>query len=462
MSGARALETSGERWQTHHRRANSKWENDMKEVTIRLLTDWEADGNKYEEGEFLNVSETLAAELVEHKTAKQQTPEEYRDWKADQEIALAAQQRMKDISKVTKVHDRKLDDPKGGFKSFSQFAQSIHKAGPGGQHADETLKDWTKTVKTYAVEYDDSQGGYLVPEEFRAQLLQTSIEASIIRQRAQFVPMATNTIGFPAINVSSHASSLFGGIVLYRPGEAEQKDESKPIYAKIQLTLHKLVGLLYASDELLEDSPISLEPLFTRLFGEAIAWQEDHDFMWGTCVNQPLGFMAAGCLVAQAIEAAQPNTTIVYENIVNMWSRLHPRSRGNAVWLCNTDCLPQLYAMGLAVGVGGGPVFMPPGGVSASPYASLMGRPLIDTEKCETLGTLGDIVLCDFSQYLIGGKNSSGAPAVASSIHLKFDYDVTAFRFVLRYDGQPWWVSALTPHHSTITLSPFVALAGRP
>ena len=76
----------------------------------------------------------------------------------------------------------------------------------------------------------------------------------------------------------------------------------------------------------------------------------------------------------------------------------------------------------------------------------------------QTLGTQGDIGLADFSQYLIGDK---GGIKVATSIHLRFDYDETAFRFVLRYDGQPWWLSALTPRRGTSTLSPFVVLAVR-
>jgi hypothetical protein len=50
----------------------------------------------------------------------------------------------------------------------------------------------------------------------------------------------------------------------------------------------------------------------------------------------------------------------------------------------------------------------------------------------------------------------------ASSIHLRFDYDQTAFRFVFRIDGQPWWPTAATPLYATSdTLSPFVTLAER-
>ena len=39
--------------------------------------------------------------------------------------------------------------------------------------------------------------------------------------------------------------------------------------------------------------------------------------------------------------------------------------------------------------------------------------------------------------------------------------DETAFRFILRVDGQPLWNSAVTPANGTNTISPFISLATR-
>ena len=185
----------------------------------------------------------------------------------------------------------------------------------------------------------------------------------------------------------------------------------------------------------------------------------------GTGANMALGaFNAANpSLIPQAIEPAQAINTIMSENIVNMWSRLHPRSQNKSVWIANPECFPQLATMSLAVGVGGIPIWMPAGGLSGMPYQTLMGRPLLYSEKMQALSTQGDIGLADFSQYLTGGKTGpDGGVQTATSIHLRFDYDEVAFRFVLRNDGQPWWLSALTPRRGAATLSPFVVLAGRP
>jgi HK97 family phage major capsid protein len=141
-----------------------------------------------------------------------------------------------------------------------------------------------------------------------------------------------------------------------------------------------------------------------------------------------------------------------------MYARMYDKT--NAIWMANDDTFQQLASMSLSVGTGGVPVWLPANGASGKPYDTLMGKPLVWTEHCQTLGTKGDIYFVDWTQYLVGQK-SGGQVAFASSIHLKFDYDQTAFRFVFRVDGTPWWPAALTGRYSSVTLSPYVALNTR-
>ena len=130
----------------------------------------------------------------------------------------------------------------------------------------------------------------------------------------------------------------------------------------------------------------------------------------------------------------------------------------NSVWLINQNIQPQLFTMSLAVGTGGVPVYMPAGGLSGQPYGTLFGRPVIAIEQAATLGTVGDIIFADLGGYILAEK---GGIESAMSIHVKFDYDESVFRFVMRVDGQPERASALTPYKGSDTLSHFVALATR-
>jgi len=105
------------------------------------------------------------------------------------------------------------------------------------------------------------------------------------------------------------------------------------------------------------------------------------------------------------------------------------------------------------------PIYMPADDLAGIPYSTLFGRPVIPTQACATIGDKGDILFCAFSEYLVAMK--SEGIREETSIHLWFDYDVMAFRFVLRPGGQPWWAAAIDPRDGTNTLGAFVALNAR-
>jgi HK97 family phage major capsid protein len=139
-----------------------------------------------------------------------------------------------------------------------------------------------------------------------------------------------------------------------------------------------------------------------------------------------------------------------------MYSRMLPSSLARAVWVAHIDTFPELATMALAVGTGGGPIWLN-NGVEGPPM-TILGRPVIFTEKAETVGTAGDVNFVDFGYYLIGDRQIMQAE---TSPHFKFQNDQTAVRFIQRLDGRPWLESALTPLKGSNTLSPFVKIATR-
>ena len=272
-------------------------------------------------------------------------------------------------------------------------------------------------------------------------------------------PISGNANGLKlnAIDEASRASTRWGGILAYWLNEAGTKTPSTPKFRQMVWDLKKLIGLCYATDELLQDAA-ALDSFIREGFAQEFEFQVEDKVYNGLGGGVPLGIMASDCLVSVTKEAGQAADTIVLENINKMWSRMYARSRFNAVWLINQDIEPELDNMSIAVGTGGVPAYLPPGGVSETPYARLKGRPVIPVEYAATLGDKGDIMLADLSQYRGIDK---GGLQTASSIHVKFTTDETVFRFVYRFDGQPLWNSALTPYKGANTLSPFVVLNER-
>jgi HK97 family phage major capsid protein len=112
----------------------------------------------------------------------------------------------------------------------------------------------------------------------------------------------------------------------------------------------------------------------------------------------------------------------------------------------------------MTIGTAGVPLFMPPGGLSSAPYGTIFGKPVIEIEQASALGTVGDILFADLSQYLIIEKGGINA---ARSVEVRFLYDEQTFKWTMRNNGMPIWKSALTPYKGTATVSPFVALVTR-
>lgn len=373
---------------------------------------------------------------------------------------------VKELRPKIEIGDDPLDkDEKGGFKSISHFATHVAKADKsGGRNMTDELTRWLNKAAsaTSLVEGEDQYGGYLIPPEFRNELMMAVEQMNEILPRCTSVPMRSTMIKIPYVNGFDESGALvYGGIQWKWLDELATKVETRPKFGRITLELKKIAGLAYASDEILEDSPMSMENILRNGFRDGLNFALNNVFIRGTGAGQPLGILNAPCLVSVAKETGQTADTIMFENIVKMYARIHDTS--NAIWIANQNTLPQLAAMSLAVGTGGAPVWLPAGGISGSPYDTLMGKPLIWSKHCSTLGDVGDIVLADWSQYLVGQKAGQGADGkYDTSIHLKFDADQTCFRFVFRIDGQPWWPSALTPPQATNdTLSPFVVLAER-
>lgn len=344
----------------------------------------------------------------------------------------------------------------GGFDSMGSFLTSVIRAGMG-RGTDERLMG---EQRAYGMnETIPSEGGFLVAPQFSSQLLQRTYSQGILPGRCFRLPLTkSSSIRIPAVDETSRANgSRLGGIQLYWNAEAAELTKSKPKIRQMELSLKKLTGLCYLTDELLADAPM-LEAFTTKAFSDEFSFVLDDVLIRGTGAGQPLGILASNGLVTVAKETNQYAKTILYENIVNMWSRCWGKSRANAVWLINQDCEPQLSKMSLTVGTGGVPVYMPASGISGSPYATLMGRPLIPFEQCDTLGQKGDIILADFGEYLL---TDTGQIKSASSIHVRFLYDEMALRFTYRVDGQPIWNNPLTPYKGSNSLSPFVCLAER-
>ncbi len=305
-----------------------------------------------------------------------------------------------------------------------------------------------------------SDGGFLIRTDFSSEIYKRTYANGILASRCNRVPISADADGLevPYVDETSRATgSRWGGIRVYRAQEADSVTASRPKIGKWECRLEDLKGLAYATERLLRDAS-AMTAIYTEAFSNEFAFVLDEKIFAGSGAGQCMGVLNAPCTVSVAAEGAQTATTLNMKNIVKMWARCYGPSRQNAVWFYNQDVEPQFPLLTSAATSSSQVVFLPPGGLSGSQYSTLFGRPMIPLENCRTLGTVGDIVLADMSQYTLIEKDGMDAQ---QSMHVRFIYDEMTFKFRMRVNGAPKWKTALTPAQGSNTLSPFITLAAR-
>lgn len=368
--------------------------------------------------------------------------------------------KMQALSSTASAPGAALD---GHFANIGEFVQTIwHHRVSGKQRingADTAALDKNlQIVNGHSIKVPDS-GGFLVPEEYRAQLLMLSLESSVVLPRATVIPMTTTSLTFPTVDATSNASSVFGGIVVYRTEEGAEFVDSQAKFGKVKLDATKQTALAYLTNELIRESAPSVTAILEQMLPQAMGFNLDLDLLKGTGAGEPLGALHAsnpGLLVVPA-EGGQTANTIVWQNVLRMYARMLPTSIPNSVWIASPDTFVELATMALEVGTGGSAVWITD--AHGAPMLTLLGRPVVMSEKTPgVLGDQGDLNLVDFTYYLVGIRDSL---SIDTSDHVKFTSDQTTVRAIARNDGRPWLTSPITPQNGGDTLSPFLTLAAR-
>lgn len=297
-----------------------------------------------------------------------------------------------------------------------------------------------------------SDGGFMVQSDVAAGMLQNVFSGGALLNAVRKINLGENSNGVTmrAVDETSRATgSRWGGVQAYWVDEGTAPSASKPKFRKLELKLNKLAALGYATDELLADF-VAMGDVMFQAFTEEVRFLVEDSILNGTGAGQPLGILKSNALVSTT---RTTSSRVKHADVIAMWARMHSRAKANAVWLANTDVNPdldQLFFLGATNDV---PVRFVTYGDDG--VMRIKGKPVIETEYNATLGTVGDFMLVDLTQYLFIQKLLE----TASSMHVAFSTDEMAFRVTWRVDGRPAWIDKLTPFKGSNTQSPFVAIA---
>lgn len=390
-----------------------------------------------------------AAEAVEAQAATLQQPE-------------SAPRRPADVIPGPRGQE-KLDD--AGFENLGEFLHSVRFGDPrgrldslprgqgqgGGIAVPEAFRAQIMPWR-YHGEWrmdDGASGGFAVPTRFLGgDPLMITPEGAIVRPRATVIPAGEPPDGMVTVPAFAQGSKgVFGGVEVFWIGEGVEKPETDGSLREVALQPQEVAALTTVTDKLLRNWQAA-SAFISNLLRGAVLSTEDVGFLVGNGVAKPIGVLnGAGTMAVNRAVANQ----ISFADIVQMLAKLLPESVSRAMWVANQSTLPQLTTLKDAAG---NYIFIRGDAARGIPD-TLAGMPIRFTGKTPALGFKGDLMLVDFTYYLI--KDGSG-PFIAASEHVLFRQNKTVIKVFWNVDGKGWVNEPLRLDDGVTQVSPYVVL----
>lgn len=348
------------------------------------------------------------------------------------------------------------DIQRHGFQTFGAYAAAVVEASKPNASVDGRLRFFNQETN-FQRSTTGEDGGYLIPPAFMREIYQK------LRGDDALLPLTKNMtsdsdVAHMLVNEEQPGITA-GGVRAYWTGEGQDMTRTRAKLKNKMMELHEIGVLVFASNKSLRNASL-LGSLLREEAPKAITKEINTAIVNGDGVAKPRGLRQSPSKITIAKESGQTADTIRYPNIVKMYSRLSAELRNGGIWLINQECEPQLNLMEFPTTTGATavPVYLPPGGASGKPYAQLMGLPVKVIKPCAALGDEGDIILTNLETYM---TLTAGGIEEDTSMHLAFDQNLTAFRFMFSVYGDSLWQTAEQPENGSTTYSNIVTLAER-
>lgn len=271
-------------------------------------------------------------------------------------MSKAKKQRAKGIDKGVQFKDKSQNETR-------QFMKALI-----GKD-DKTLLEMHKKTTTYNYDDGGARGGYLVPDELRAEILRIAEKQyGLCRREMRYLP-------FSGPGNSRTIPTVASSVSVYWTDEAAAKTSSNPTFGLVTQTLKKLACIVPFTEELLEDSAVNITQLVAELVAEAIAKEEDTQFLYGT--GSPwTGVLNNGSVGSVALGTAVGVSGVSIEKLIDMQDEMSSGALVGAKYYMNRQIysyIRKLRADAVSASDSKGMFLLPP---SKADIEDMLGYPI--------------------------------------------------------------------------------------
>jgi len=195
--------------------------------------------------------------------------------------------------------------------------------------------DSVANLKATMIESAEALGGAWAPVDFQARLIERVAAVAQVRQRTTPIPTSRDTLELPK---STGGGSQYANAV--RVTWVDEQPSSTAAATNLstgleKIPVHTCMATVTLSKNMLEDAAFPIEPYLTRVFGEALAINEDNLFLTGDGTSGPQGIVpdsANGLSLSYGINPSS-TTAVEWDGLISTMFKLDQQYRQNAAWI---------------------------------------------------------------------------------------------------------------------------------
>jgi HK97 family phage major capsid protein len=354
------------------------------------------------------------AHAKEHEAAFDKVFAEFANAKKDLQKLEAIQSVQEEYERIYKPAAREQlkrlgikDAGTEGFNKMHSEAFSAFLRG-GETAASAVLQKHNAPAETYAlIGTVDDLGGFLVPEDFRTEIMRDLPGYTVVRQAgARVVPTSRDQLVFPAIkrnsgsapNPNMYTSNYAGAWrqqgAIGTTGDAPPT-QNQPTFGQERIPVHIWQpDAVVLTQEFLSDAVVPVDSIVAELIAETRGLDEDWAFLNGDGVDRPQGLLSAGLTAVNTGSA----TDVTYAGLIDLYVGLPAQYRGGAGFIMSSatygNCLK------LNTGTGGWYIF-PPNTLPGTMFT----KPVYFSEFMPAIGSGNKpIIFGNFRHYVIAER----------------------------------------------------------
>lgn len=363
-------------------------------------------------------------ESYEEKFAKQME-------KLEEISNQVSKQEASQLFKIYTDADTKKDieeaDQKELAKAFSYavFQKDMQAIARISQKSYDLLPESKKKGLSEGVNAD---GGYLVPEEFYNSLIVELDNTLQLRSKVTVWQMKRLSIEIPRMD---NDLRVFWGT------EGASKTTTTMNFDRPTLTAYKLVAILRATDEVLDDAVVNIEQLIVQRFARAMNEMEEKAILIGTGTGQPTGLFVDTNVGATAAAGA-----VTFDKIKTLYYSVPVQYRMNGKWIVSDTTMAKIDKL-----KDGNNRYLLQDSVADGSPLRMLGKEVINVPDEYMTGKVNDMMFGDIKEAYILGDRHQMRLKVSQDESESFTKDKTAFRVVKRLGGiviQPKAIKKLT------------------